>query len=190
MPDNSATGEASVEHQVSSSDLINIKQEITAGSLEITDLEASGNAAAEEAPVDPEAGIPVSIDEFVNFHNDQVKQLKDQLEYMSKCFEIMYKYKNVCELIYEDYFVQDPHFKYKNALDDLEADLVAFISEDEAKYMELCDPINTDFILTEDDQMEFAESTLDDDFENEMDSTSEGKLICCFLPTVIFTFTF
>lgn len=177
MPDNSATGEASVEHQ-ESSDLINIKQEITGTSLEITDLEASGNVAAEEAPVDPEAGIPVSIDEFVNFHNDQVKQLKDQLEYMGKCFEIMYKYKNVCELIYEDYFAQDPHFKYKNALDDLEADLVAFISEDEAKYTELCDPINTDFVLTEDDQIEFAESTLDDDFENEMDSTSEGKLIC------------
>lgn len=161
--------------------IINIKQEITGEStMEITDLVDNANVigGSIEAINTEQEGIPVSINEFVNFHNDQVTQLKAELDQMTKYFNVLYKHKFVCDMIVDEYFQDDTHFKYKNALDDLEADLVTVIGEDEIKYASLCESINTDFVLTEDEQLEFAEASLSD-YENEAEYTTDAsKLIC------------
>lgn len=107
--------------------------------------------------------VQISFNDFVNFHNEQIKALKEEVGYLSRGFELMYKYRTIFELVLDEYFKDDKYFKYKTILDLLDSDLYAFISEDEEKYQLLLNELNVDVVLNEDNQFEFAELDACDD---------------------------
>lgn len=139
-----------------------IKQEITENNMEIEN---------DHQILIEQEGYQVSIDDFVTFHNEQIKSMKEDNHYLSKGFEIMYKYKTVLDLIFDDYFKDDKHFKYKAIFESLETDLVTFIADDEEKYQSLIQEVNTDIVLNEDNQLEFVE------LDNPNEEEEEGKFI-------------
>ncbi|KAH7641531.1 hypothetical protein HUG17_4575 [Dermatophagoides farinae] len=127
---------------------VEIKQEITENNMEIEN---------DHQILIEQEGYQVSLDDFVNFHNDQIKSMKEDNHYLTKGFDIMYKYKTVLDLIIDDYFKDDKHFKYKTIVESLETDLVTFIADDEEKYQQLIQEVNTDIVLNEENQLEFVE---------------------------------
>lgn len=147
-----------------------IKQEHVDGEMQIEQQDIGENVEEDIAE-----GVPLSIDDFVEFHNQQVKVLKDEIGYVTKCFDVMYKYKNVCDLIVEDYFKTDENFHYKDILQTLESDLYAIIAEDENQYQALLNEINTEITLNDSNQFEFVESDILTEDE-ECQLQSQGKL--------------
>lgn len=107
--------------------------------------------------------VQISFNDFVNFHNDQIKTLKEEIGYLSRGFELMYKYRTIFEMVLDDYFKDDKFFKYKTVLDLLDSDLYTFISEDEEKYQLLINELNVDIILNEDNHFEFAEDACEEE---------------------------
>ena len=133
-------------------EILDIKQELHSDeTIELTTV------PAESVPMIFQDGEPISLEIFLNQQDLQMKSLQGDLSYVNKCFEIMYKFKSVFDMVVEDYFKTDTHFKYKNVYDDLESDLIAIIEEDEEKYQTLLNNVNIDMLLTEDDQMEFID---------------------------------
>lgn len=111
-----------------------------------------------------EEGVPISFDDFISMTTNQLKDLQEEKSYLLRCFEVMYKYKAVFDVIVEDYFKEDVNFKYRSVLESLEGDLVAVIAENEEKYQEFLQDINTEMTVNVDDQLEFV-----DDFYSSRD---------------------
>lgn len=145
------------EYSTESERLIQIKQELN--DANVIDTNAS-------AVVDSES-IQVSIDEFVSFHNEQIKILKNDIVYLTRGFDIMYKCMTVLDWIIEEYFKDDKLFKYGSIVDFLNTEIMTFIAEDEERYQNLVSEINIDTIMNEDNQLEFHESDGLNDFEDE-----------------------
>ncbi|KAF7488364.1 Zinc finger protein 91 [Sarcoptes scabiei] len=146
------------EYSTESERLIQIKQELN--DANVIDTNAS-------AVVDSES-IQVSIDEFVSFHNEQIKILKNDIVYLTRGFDIMYKCMTVLDWIIEEYFKDDKLFKYGSIVDFLNTEIMTFIAEDEERYQNLVSEINIDTIMNEDNQLEFHESDGLNDFEDEV----------------------
>lgn len=148
----------------------------------IVKQEANDDGMEVEQNLSTNEPVPVIIDsvDFVEFHNQQIKMLEDQLSYVTKCFDVMYKYKNVCDLIVEDYFQSDESFRYKDIIETLESDLYGVIAEDENQYQSLLNQINTEITLNDENQFEFVESDLlTEDEESELQSP--GTFVICLL---------
>ena len=146
--------------------------------MEIADLVAAVGSVGDQTGCDEEiVGQTLTYEELIDYHQEVVKQHEEDVDYLKKCFNIMYRFKSVFDLVLDDYFKLDPHFKYKNVLDDLEVDLCAIISNNEERYQSLLSEIDTDFIYNADEgQIEFADGGgVNSDEENDdLNNTDQG----------------
>lgn len=155
---------------VFSDDILIKKEQIEEETIPIVCTEADIEKVGEEGVqvVTDQDHVPISLDDFVEYHNQQVRNLKSDIACLTKNLEIFHRFKIVYDMAFEEYFREDTKFKFRSVLEDLELDFMQFIAENEEKYYRLVSDLDVQIEFNDDDE-QFAFIEEDDaDPENGM----------------------